>query len=90
MLVNMQSFALPTNQAPVFKFGYEYQNENLKMKCLTNLRNFLIEKNLTYLAKPSLLLGFNLVLDPRVFNFEQYDFGLTWEAANNCFVGLKH
>lgn len=60
------------------------------MKCLTNLRNFLIEKNLTYLVKPSVLLGFNLVLDPRVFNFEQYDFGLTWEAANNCFVGLKH
>ena len=66
LLFNCTTFALPTNSVPVFKAGVEFVNSNARVKFLTNMRTGLIENNFTYLARPSLVVGWNLVLDPRV------------------------
>ncbi len=57
---------------------------------LANLRTFLLEANLTYQARKDLVFGTNLVLGSRFTNLEKYDFGLSWEAAPSCFLGLRH
>ena len=90
MLINTSAVAGPTNSAPVLKTGIEFTNAYSKLKFLTNIRTFLVENHFTYLASPSLALGYNIVLDPKTSNIDKYDFGTTWEPASNCFVGLKH
>ena len=89
-MINASALATPTTTAPNFKTGIEFNNASTKLKFLTNLRTLLVEHNLTHLARPNLILGWNLILDPRVYNLEKYDFGATWEPSTNCFVGLKH
>eukprot|EP00347_Sterkiella_histriomuscorum_P011118 403373691 len=89
-LFNGAVSAVPTHNEPVLKSGVEVNNSNLKLKVLANLKTLLIEKNLTYLARPNLVVGYNLILDAKSQNLEKYDFGLSWAVANNAFVGLKH
>lgn len=64
--------------------------DKVKAKLLTNLRTFVSEHQLTYLASPKVLVGYNLVLDPLAKNLDKYDWGLTWQPAAGAFVGLKH
>ena len=54
------------------------------------MRTLVLEKQLTYLARSNLLVGYNVVFDSRSSNLEKYDLGLHWEAAPGCYVGLKH
>lgn len=54
------------------------------------MRTFAVEHNLTYLARSNLTLGYNLILDSRTQNLEKYDFGVSWETAPLCYLGLKH
>lgn len=84
------SQAIPTNFVPVIKAGLDFTNPTTKFKLLANLRTFVLEHNLTYLARSNFVVGYNLVLDSRVSNLEKYDFGFSWEPVASCFVGLKH
>jgi hypothetical protein len=74
----------------VLKTGLEWNCASVKAKALVNLRSFLLEHNLTYLARPNLLVGYNLILDPRTQNLEKYDCALNWEVAPGATVGLRH
>ena len=42
------------------------------------------------MPRSNLLVGYNMVYDPKKSNLDKYDFGLTWEAAPGAFVGLRH
>ncbi len=90
LLVNTSIVSIPTTSVPVIKAGIEYTNASTKLRVLANLRTFLVEHNLTHLARSDLLVGYNFVLDSRVQNLEKYDFGLTWEAAQGAMIGVKH
>jgi len=54
------------------------------------MRNLDLEANFTYLARNNLAVGANLIVGSRFTNLEKYDFGFSWEAGANCFLGLKH
>jgi len=70
LIVQSTTFALPTNQAPVFKLGIEYKNASVNSKFLANLRTTILEHNFTYQARPNLVVGWNTILDPRVQNLQ--------------------
>lgn len=90
MLFNSTFVAVPTSTVPTLRGGLEYANSNLKFKLYANLRSFVVEHNLTYLVRPNFSVGYNVLLDPTVQNFDKYDFGFTWEPATGAFVGVKH
>jgi len=88
--LNGTGVAIPTSAPSVFKAGLEYGCSCLKSKLLVNLRSFLTEHSLSYKARPDLVLGYNLILDPLTQNLDKYEAGLTWSPAENAFVGLRH
>ena len=89
-MLNAQAYALPSEVPLSAKLGFDFQNSQAKAKALLNLRNYLFEANFTYLARNNLTVGANLIVGSRFTNLEKYDFGFSWEAAPNYFVGLKH
>ena len=89
-MFNTQSWTLPSSTPPSFKLGFKYSNDSLREETLINLRNYLIENNLTYQPRKDLVVGWNLHLDPRVSNLEKYDFGLTWGCCGSVNVGFRH
>eukprot|EP00347_Sterkiella_histriomuscorum_P019948 403339679 len=89
-IVNTTTQAIPSGSVPVIKAGLEFNNSQAKAKLLFNLRSLALEHNLTYLARSNLIVGYNLLLDSRTQNLEKYDFGLSWETAPACYLGLKH
>lgn len=89
-MLNVQAQAIPSSKVPDFKIGAEYNTSNAKVKFYENIRTFVGELNMTYLARNNLALGTNLVLNAKAHQLEKYDFGASWSPASNAFVGLKH
>ena len=81
---------MPSNKVPDFKAGVEYVDKNVRAKLLMNLKSALLDSNVTYLARPDLILGGNLVFNPKTITLDKYDFGFSWSAGTNQLLGLKH
>lgn len=81
---------MPSSKVPDFKLGIEFGNESLRTRILTNLRSAITEANLAYLFNSKLVMGANMIFDPRLQTLSKYDFGFSWTPATNQLVGLKH
>lgn len=81
---------MPSSKVPDFKLGIEYGDESLRTRILTNLRSTMTEANLAYLVRSNLVVGANVIFDPKYQNLSKYDLGLSWTPATNQLVGLKH
>jgi hypothetical protein len=84
------AYAVPTSKAPEFKVGIDFSNNKAKARWNINTRTLLAEASATYLARDNLVVGLNLLLDPKTQNLQKYDFGVSWAPADKAFVGLKH
>ena len=83
MLAGLNAWTMPSNKIPELKTGFEYLHENLRAKLLMNLKSFVLDTSVTYLARSDLIVGGNLLFDPRDSRLEKYDFGFSWSAGTN-------
>jgi hypothetical protein len=74
---------MPSNQVPEFKAGFEFINENLRSRLLMNLKSLTIDTSVTYLVRSDLIVGGNLIFDPKNSTLDKYDLGFSWSAGAN-------
>ena len=78
------------DNAPLdLKFGIELKNRTTNLRLLLGL-NRIVENQLTYALNRNLTVGLETGADLTNFKRLVYNFGVVYEPANNCLVGLKH
>ena len=90
-LFNAVFFAAPSRQAPLFKWGFEYNTDTLRSTYyLRDWRTLTSEILLVKQHCSKWHTGFHIILDPTTTNFEKYDFGINWSPAQGFNAGVKH
>lgn len=75
---------------PEFKAGFDYATEKAKAKLWFNLCSFQTDGTVSYLAHKNLAVASNFVVNVKASTLDKLDWGLSWNPADNAFVGLKH
>ena len=85
-----QTHAIPTTTNPTIKVGFDLTNASTKMKFYFNVHNYFIEDQFTYLVKPNMVFGADVICDTKAGKLTKYDFAINKEIAQGSNVGIKH
>lgn len=93
LITGYSASSQPSEVKPKLNLGLDFNNEQAKVKLQTAVvGDFVSEAVLSYKPLPRLLLGANLVFEPKKdqHQLSKYDFGINVEPADKSFIGLKH
>jgi len=90
-LLVLEAFSAPAAKLGDIRFGFEFNNENVKSKFLSNAaKNPFFQWTLVYKVCSCASFGFNYEGRPADKQLTKYDVGAVFEPTSNFLVGVKH
>ena len=83
-------WSIPSENAGVFKFGFDLNNDKTKTKLLLDPRKLILEATSTFKASDKVNFGTNLVFNAAKTNLDKYDLGVAWEPVAGASFGFSH